>query len=158
MQLMYNTCIMDYETLPHYWVNHLGFQIRKKLEEGFAAKKLDVTAEEWALLLILSNHEKLSPTDLSQLSLRDTTTVSRMLDRLERKALIARRRTHKDRRKVDIEMTPAGRELFPELAEVAQSLIAASLVGVASEHQKLVTGILRKMSANLAEMKGKPDV
>lgn len=149
---------MDYETFPHYWVNHLGFQLRRHLERGFAAQGYKITAEEWAMLLILNKHEALSPSDLSRLTLRDTTTVSRLIDRLERKELIARMRIREDRRIVDIQMTAAGRALFADLAVIAKAVIQSSLAGFSEPDIQLVTRLLHKMSQNLSAAERVKDV
>ncbi|WP_205758572.1 MarR family winged helix-turn-helix transcriptional regulator [Qingshengfaniella alkalisoli] len=149
---------MSYDSLPHYWVNHLGFQLRKELEAAFAANGHRVTGEEWALLLILNKHEQLSPRDLSQLTLRDPTTVSRLIDRLERKGLIERMRARRDRRVVDIAMTAEGRAQFAGLAETANSIIDLSLRGVTAEDAELMIQVLKKMSENLAAQERTQDV
>lgn len=141
---------MDYDSFPHYWVNHLGFQLRKELEQAFAAEGQKVTGEEWALLLILNRHDSLTPRDLSELTLRDPTTVSRLIDRLERKGLVERMRQRKDRRIVDVAITAAGRDQFADLAAIAKGVIAMSMKGVSAEDATLVIHILKKMSENLS--------
>lgn len=149
---------MNYENFPHYWVNHLGFQLRKELETAFVANGHRVTSEEWALLLILSKHGQLSPRDLSQLTLRDPTTVSRLIDRLEGKGLIERTRTRKDRRIVDVGITETGRALFAKLADIASRLIDLSLQGIAPQDLERVNQVLKKMSENLTNLERGTDV
>ncbi|RUS65227.1 MarR family transcriptional regulator [Pseudorhodobacter sp. E13] len=149
---------MNYEQFPQYWVNHLGFQLRKELEEAFAAKGQKVTSEEWALLLILNKHEQLSPRILAKLTLRDSTTVSRLVDRLERKGLVERIRERKDRRVVDVVMTAAGRAEFSSLSETAKAFIDTSLRGIAPEDAERVIQILKRMSENLSAAKRTQDV
>lgn len=149
---------MNYEHFPQYWVNHLGFQLRKELEEAFAASGQKVTSEEWAVLLILNQHEQLSPRDLSRLTLRDPTTVSRLLDRLEGKGLVERTRARRDRRVVDVVMTPVGRALFSDLSRTAQAVIESSMRGIGPEDAELVIRILKTMSNNLSGPERTQDV
>lgn len=145
---------MKYDSLPHYWVNHLGFQLRKALEAAFSSRGHHVTGEEWALLLILNTHETLSPRELSQRTLRDPTTVSRLIDRMERKGLVDRIRTREDRRIVDITMTAAGQVLFADLFQIAQALIHCSLEGIAPDDEERVVRVLKQMSENLSTAEG----
>lgn len=149
---------MNYETYPQYWVNHLSFQLRKQLEKAFGSQGHRATAEEWSLLLILNKHGTLSPRDLSLLTLRDPTTVSRLLDRLEQRELITRIRVRKDRRIVDIEMTEAGREMFVGLAEIADGVIQASLDGISSSDVVQAIRVLQAMSDNLTAFERTEDV
>ncbi|PJE33653.1 putative HTH-type transcriptional regulator YusO [Pseudooceanicola marinus] len=149
---------MSYENFIQYWVNHLGFQLRKELEETFAAAGKKVTSEEWALLLILDQHEQLSPRDLSRLTLRDPTTVSRLVDRLESKDLVERIRTRRDRRVVDVVMTPAGRSIFADLSKAAETVIDTSMRGIGPEDVAQALRVLKKMSENLSAPERKQDV
>lgn len=149
---------MIYDAFPQYWVNHLGFQLRKQLESSFAGHGYRVTAEEWSLLLILHRCDTLSPRDLSRLTLRDPTTVSRLIDRLERRDLVARIRVRKDRRVVDLKMTDAGRGLFADLFEIASGIIEISLKGISAPDIEQTIRVLQKMSDNLAASERKEDV
>lgn len=149
---------MHYEAFPQYWINHLSFQLRKQLEQAFSAQGQRATAEEWSMLLILNKHGALSPRDLSQLTLRDPTTVSRLLDRLETRELITRVRVRKDRRVVDIEMTDAGRALFANLAAIARVVIERSLDGISDSDIAQTIKTLQQMSANLTATERSEDV
>lgn len=149
---------MDYVKFPHYWVNHLSFQLRKQLEVAFTTRGYQVTSEEWAILLILNKHQQMTPVALSRLTLRDPTTVSRLIDRLESKALVERSRTRRDRRIVDIQMTDAGATMFGDLAKIAQQIVQQSLAGLTASDIETSIHVLRKISENLAEIGETADV
>lgn len=151
IQLLYYTYIMQYQDIPHYWINHLSFQLRKELEKRFLARGYKVTSEEWALLLITHSHGQLSPSELAHKTLRDVTTVSRLIDRLERKGLIARTRTRQDRRIVDISLTATGEETFARLMPITSELIADSLRDIPPSDIEQLVQTLQKISANLKD-------
>ena len=140
---------------PHYWVNHLSFLIRKRLTQGFAADGFEVTPEEWAFLLILQDKGELTPTALSNASVRDKTTVTRMIDKMVRKGLVDRRRDEDDRRVVHIRLTSEGADTFGSLAVIARSSIVRSFDGIADADLETTVATLAKMANNLKE--GDPD-
>jgi DNA-binding MarR family transcriptional regulator len=63
----------------------------------------------------------------------DTAGLTRLVDRLEAKGLIIREPSPSDRRAVVLELTPAGRELLPEL-----------IAAFKRAHDRLLKGIDRR--------------
>lgn len=140
---------MEYTALPHYWVNHLGFLIRKRLVQRFTRHGHRITAEEWAVLLILQSHDGMNATALSDQTLRDKTTMTRLIDKMVAKDLVLRRPDPKDRRAVRLYLTDHGHATFGKLALVAQDLIAGSLTGISQADLDITISTLSKMTANL---------
>ncbi len=142
-----------HDSNPHYWVNHLSFLIRRRLVQRFEAEGLDVSAEEWAILLILQSLPDITATELSDRSLRDKTTITRTLDRLDRKGLVLRVRDTQDRRAVRLSLSPKGQATFDELAGIAGGLIDQTLEGIAPEDVSHAMTVMQRMVSNLAEAK-----
>lgn len=147
--LLYYTTKMIYLNIPHYWINHLSFQIRKELETLFAAAGHNVSAEEWAILLILNSHTTLSPSSLSRMTFRDKTTITRLVSRLEQRGWVKRNRNESDRRSIEISMSSAGREAFTHLAQIAHSLIETSLKGLCANDIDQMIRTMTTISENL---------
>jgi len=141
----------DFSQVPHYWVNRLGFLIRKQLQDRFRAAGFDITPEEWAVLLHLWRQDGLTPGDLAASTVRDPTTMTRLLDAMVRKDLVARRPDIDDRRKSHICLTENARALQPALLAVAKRLIAHSLSGVAPADLDVTLGVLRQMTENMMQ-------
>lgn len=145
---------MQYEQFPHYWVNHLGFLIRKQLAQDFARAGHQVTAEEWAVLLVLQaewgpNPVGLTSTELSDRTMRDKTTVTRMIDRMVAKEMVVRQPDADDRRIQRLHLTAPGLALFDELSVLARALIARSVGGIASDDLDTTVSTLSRMTDNL---------
>jgi len=142
---------MQPETLPHYWANHFGFLLRKRLVALFAQHGHQITAEEWAILLILQDRDGVTATQLSARTLRDKTTVTRMVDRMVARGFVDRRADTADRRQVRLCLTEAGRAMFARLAPLAQQLIQRSVAGIAVADIDITVSVLARMSENLAD-------
>ena len=137
------------DSYPHYWINHLGFVIRKTLVKDFAAHGHKITAEEWAILLQLANTPGMTTTALSDRTFRDKTTSTRMIDKLVAKALVERHPDPEDRRRIHLLLTDAGRILFGELSDITRDLITRSVEGVALDDLAATTRTLAKITGNL---------
>ncbi len=148
---------MKYDVYPHYWINHLGFLIRKEIVQGFRQAGFRESAEDWAMMLILQADDGLTTGDLSNRTLRDKTTITRMVDKLVDKGLVERRADPDDRRLVRLGLTQAGLHRFGDLAEVARDLIARSVDGIAMEELQAAVGVMAKMAANLKAEKEDDD-
>lgn len=142
---------MNPESYPQYWVNHLSFLLRRDLAARFAMAGHDVSAEEWAVLLVLQDAPGLTPGEMSARTLRDKTTVTRMVDRLERKGFVIRSRDERDRRVVRLQLSDAGAGAFAQLAEIARGLIVQGLEGIAPEDLDTTLTVLRRMAANMKQ-------
>ena len=84
--------------------------------------KYNVTYAQWRFLLFLWQQEGLTQKALSQRVGIEPATTVRTLDRMERDELIRRHRSERDRREINIFLTPKGKELYPVLAPICQEL------------------------------------
>ncbi len=139
----------NFETLPHSWINRLGFLLRKDLQVRFRAAGFAISAEEWAVLLLLWQRDGRKPSDLADLTVRDRTTMTRLLDGLERKGIITRQTDQKDRRRISVTLSEAGRDLRGALMPVAKGLIEQSLYGIGVTEMETTLSVLRRMMENM---------
>src|SRR5690349_2147560 len=71
----------------------------------------DLTAMQWGPLLLIAHGKGGTAAELSRVYGVETSTMTRMLDRLEAKGLLTRKRTATDRRIINLELTKEGSEL-----------------------------------------------
>jgi len=71
----------------------------------------DVTLPQFRALVVLAGEQNLSVGQLAQALDIQTSTATRLCDRLERKKLIRRKVSDRDRRSVDVQLAPDGRRL-----------------------------------------------
>jgi DNA-binding MarR family transcriptional regulator len=103
---------------------HLGFWLRKLsnlVSESFAARleAHDVTVPQWVLLRTMFDRPPGSLGSLAEALGTDMGAISRMVERLLKKGLVAREPDPTDRRAVVLRLTAEGRALVPALAAEA---------------------------------------
>src|SRR3974390_8334 len=80
---------------------------------------LEVTSAQYLILATLAQREADSAAQLCKSFSYDAGAMTRMVDRLEAKGLVERRRCPDDRRLINLELTEAGKALFPKMRALA---------------------------------------
>jgi DNA-binding MarR family transcriptional regulator len=93
--------------------NHVSYAFARKLQVS------GVTVAEWVVMREMFDDEETSPGVLAERIGMTRGGVSKLVDRLVSKKLIARRERSDDRRFQSIALTAAGRRLVPQLAALA---------------------------------------
>lgn len=94
---------------------------------------------------------------ISQLSARTNlanTTLTTMLDRLEKQGQIIRHRNENNRREIRIQLTDSAKNLQQESNLVLKEMHAINFKGFSNEEENLVYSLLIRMKQNLEEEDG----
>jgi DNA-binding MarR family transcriptional regulator len=83
-------------------------------------RKNGVSVSEWRVLATLSGVEPMSSSRVAQISVTKQPTLTRLLDRLEKKGQIERLPHSSDRRVTLVRITPAGRRKVARLIALAK--------------------------------------
>ena len=138
-----------FDEVPIYWANRLGFAVRAELAARFKEAGFSVTPKEWAILLLLWRDEELSVGAIADVTFRDKTTVSRMVERMVTKGLVERKTDPADRRKTILLPTAKALELQDELVPIARELVSEAQRGISAKEVQRVAQTLRTMTENL---------
>ncbi|MGH7142759.1 MAG: MarR family transcriptional regulator [Planctomycetota bacterium] len=104
-----------------------------------------ITTPQLVCLLTIKEHEPIVQRDLAaQVHLSPSTMVG-ILDRLEDRGLVRRRRDARDRRLMYISLTPAGRELVTAAPSPLQDRLAAALKLLPESEQRAITAALNRV-------------
>ena len=143
--------MFDHESIPLHWVNRLGFLTRKMLASDFKSAGQSVSPEEWAILLFLWKYGDRTSSEIADATIKDRTTVTRLLDGMVAKGLVQRQEDRKDRRRSLVKVTERGRELQGELVPIARNLIETACKGLSVADIEVTTRSLKKMTENLMD-------
>jgi DNA-binding MarR family transcriptional regulator len=123
-----------------YLVKRCGGLMTQLAERRFESSSVSFT--QWVALMHLRMHEEpISATQLSKELCHDMGALTRVVDELERRGLVRRERSRRDRRAVELDITAAGRreaengkrvivELLNELTEHYSPTEITALVGL----------------------------
>ncbi len=131
--------------------------MRKTFGRTFLAAGHSVTPEEWVLLNRLWVHDGQRPAELAESTVRDRSTVTRLLDGMVKKGLVRRETDPDDRRAVQTWLTPAGEALKGQLIPVAEGLLKRATRGISERELTTTRKTLHKLQANLIEIAERND-
>jgi DNA-binding MarR family transcriptional regulator len=110
------------------------------------AGPLDITPVQEALLLVLSRRENLDQKTLAELVALDRSTAGNVIDRLEKRKLIARAENDKDRRARLVSLTARGKSLSEKLRPIAQRAAERLLAPLSPLERSEFIRLLRKIT------------
>ncbi|MDQ7097121.1 MarR family transcriptional regulator [Desulfosporosinus sp. PR] len=116
-------------------------------------KPYDITPEQWEILNRLWQNDGISQKEISEITLKDQTTLTRILDKLEHKGLIKRQVSPSDRRVFLIFLTDKGRDLEDILVSIAYEVSGEVLQGLSQEEIKQLKALLNRIFANVKQCK-----
>ena len=135
----------DYK--PDDSIGHLMRRVLTLLAQG-VERELEptgLTNAQWVPLLKLYRGRASTAAELARQCDLDAGSMTRLLDRLEAKQLCRRIRSSDDRRVVNLELTPEGREAAKEIPAVLSRVQNAHLAGFSLEEWQILKGYLRRM-------------
>ena len=107
-----------------------------------------LTSAQWAPLFKLHLGQASSVAELARECRLDAGAMTRTLDRLEAKNLVARERTSTDRRMVNLVLTDQGREAAKAIPVALSKVQNAMLAGLSVEEWEQLKSLLRRVYAN----------
>jgi DNA-binding MarR family transcriptional regulator len=132
-----------------YWVHRVYQASRNELYRAFRAHGLDITPEQWAILLSLWERDGRTQRELGEATFRDAPTMSRMIDSLERQGLVKRRNDDDDARARAVWLTDAGKKIKKQLVPAARGIVERLTAGIDEADMATTRDALRRMFANL---------
>ncbi len=126
-----------------YWLNRLRADVHGSFERALAG--LGITVAQWNVLVVLYHDTAATPQALATALAIDSGAVTRLLDRLAAKGLLARAPSTADRRSVELALTPAGRALTPTLAALADRNDAAFLGPLSAAERRQFRALLARL-------------
>jgi DNA-binding MarR family transcriptional regulator len=153
-----DTQIYDVETYqPASCVGQLMYRVRaaqmNALDVALAQDPdlapLEISAPQYIIISVLAKRGVDSAAQLCKDLSYDAGAMTRMIDRLEAKGLISRRRCPEDRRLVKLELTEAGLAALPKLRACSVGVLNRFLHGFTIEEARQLEGFMVRMLQNV---------
>ena len=122
--------------------------IKAKVRKEFQRRDCNVTIDQWVILCALWEKDGQSQAELTEKTFKDRPTVTRMLDLLEKKGLVVRKRSATDRRVYNIFLTSLGQNFQSKLVPIVIDLHAAILKGFSQSETAQLYAMLNRLFDN----------
>ncbi len=143
---LYDPGNIELETSLGYYLSKARQVLVERMDR--ALEPLDLTAQQISVILLLARGYARTPFELSRKLSYDSGSMTRMLDRLERKGFIARARSAQDRRVIELTLTGRGAEAARVLPPLIANALNTQLAGFSADELALLTGLLQRFIAN----------
>jgi DNA-binding MarR family transcriptional regulator len=126
-----------------YLVKRCGILMAQIAEQRFESQPISFT--QWIVLMTLTQHPHLSPTELSMQVGHDMGALTRVVDDLQHKKLVRRERSEQDRRGVQITATAEGRRVALATKAIMVEFLNELIEPYSKAETELLISLLQRM-------------
>ena len=110
---------------------------------------LDVTIDQWLVLGQIWRHKSISQKQIATLCVKDKTSITKIINTLERKNLVVRVVDQIDQRIKRVVLTNKGNQLFLDVLPIMESTKKIAEKGINERDLKIAKVTLQKIGQNL---------
>ena len=147
---MNNTDILvDFDKSVGRWIGSTTKMVDNYLHEAFQCEGLDLSKEQMIVLKKLHENDGLIQNELAFLTLRDKSSLARLLAKMERKNYISREQDDFDRRVNRVFFTEAGRIAFNRTRPIIVGLTEIMEKNITEEEIFQLINTLQRIQHNI---------
>jgi DNA-binding MarR family transcriptional regulator len=133
-----------------YLLNRAGARIASAFSEEM--RQLGASLQIWRVLAALREKDGRRMGDLSRVTSIEVSTLTRLVDNMEKSGLVERRRDTEDARAVALHVTAAGKRLTRRIVPIAERYEAVALEGFTPAEAEVLKQALRRLYDNMDEL------
>ena len=123
--------------------------LARRLQRYFRESGLDISVEQWSVLVHLWKTDAVSQQELSTKTFRDKASMTRLIDNMEKQGLVERIASPKDRRINLVRLTDAAKQLRDQTMNLANLTLNDGLDGVSAADIETTRKVLTAVYDNL---------
>jgi len=139
---------IDFENSIGPWLGRTVKILDYVIQESLKYNELDLTKEQMIVLKKLHDKDGLNQNDLAFLTLRNKSSLTRLLAKMESKNYILRKQSKKDKRVNHVFLTPFGKEIFLKTKPVIKKMITNIESSISKKEKDQIIATLKKIQAN----------
>jgi len=144
--------VIDPVNCPYYLISRVTLMVTSALKKGLAEAGVgEVRPAYLGALFALWQQNGLKVVELGRRSGLETSTMTGLIDRMERDGLVERRDDENDRRVQRIHLTDKGREVMHPALQAVDRVLAGVFQGIPEEDISRTTDVLKQVLANSHE-------
>jgi MarR family transcriptional regulator, organic hydroperoxide resistance regulator len=122
--------------------------VNKKLRSS----SIDITPEQLSILIAITFSTGMTQTEIAERTYKDKTNITRILDILEKKALILRKERIRDRRVYEIHLTSKGKSFVEKILPLIKNISSEMIHGISRNDYAVFIKVINKIHKNLKEI------
>jgi DNA-binding MarR family transcriptional regulator len=139
-----------------FWIQRVQQASRTLLYRRFNALGVELTPEQWMVLVRLWERDVMSQNELCEATLRDRATMSRIIDGMETRGLVSRRPSPDDARTRLVSPTAEATRLRRRLLPAVRAMVAELEAGVEESDLQTTRRTLQRLFLNLEGSLSRP--
>jgi DNA-binding MarR family transcriptional regulator len=125
--------------------------INRKLYRNFRLNGLEMTPEQWTVMIYLWEKDGVTQQELCNATFKDKPSMTRLIDNMERQHLVVRISDKKDRRNNLIHLTKTGKDIEPQARIVVSKTLKEALQGIEVKDLQISQDVLKKIFLNIKD-------
>ncbi|MCK5425276.1 MAG: MarR family transcriptional regulator [Emcibacter sp.] len=138
------------------WVPYQMWRLSQEagyiLEDNYSLK-YNIKGESWRFMAMLASSAPISAKKLGETLDMDQVQVTRALNKLLENGYVSRRTDPRDRRKVILNLSKNGAEVYQSIVEMAKELEGKLLDQIPTEERKIFRGTLKELLVTVDRMR-----
>lgn len=115
----------------------------------------EITFAQWVVLMCLRDGLASTPAELCQYICYDTGAFTRLIDQMEKRGMVTRSRSTRDRRMVQLQLTDKGTDTIARFIGTVVEFYNGLLINFSEEEADTLVRLLTKLVNNLSENRKK---
>lgn len=140
---------LDLEVIFAILSGRVTLAINRHLRREFRQAEIEITPEQWTVLLYLWNKDGVTQQDLCNVTFKDKPSMTRLLDNMEKLYLVVRIPNPDDKRTNMIHLTKKGKEIKEIIRPITLSALKKAIKGLTEKEvetgERLFSTILKNI-------------
>jgi Transcriptional regulators len=137
-------------------INSAHRAMTKRFVQNAMKSGLDISLDQWMVLGPIWQLESASQKELGEITLKDKTSITRLVDILEKKNLVVRVEDQIDHRIKRVILTNAGKQLFFDVLPIMEKTREEVRKDISDQDIETFKKVLSNIIVNLEDEKDKP--
>ena len=137
-------------------INSAHRAMTKRFVQNAMKSGLDISLDQWMILGPIWQLESASQKELGEITLKDKTSITRLVDILEKKNLVVRVEDQIDHRIKRVILTNAGKQLFFDVLPIMEKTREEVRKDISDQDIETFKKVLSSIIVNLEDGKDKP--
>ena len=137
-------------------INSAHRAMTKRFVQNAMKSGLDISLDQWMVLGPIWQLESASQKELGEITLKDKTSITRLVDILEKKNLVVRVEDQIDHRIKRVILTNAGKQLFFDVLPIMEKTREEVRKDISDQEIEIFKNVLSSIIMNLEDEKEKP--